>query len=738
MSKYIDFSEVFTKNYCEYSKYVIGNRAIPDLEDGCKPIHKRILWSMYVNNNTWDNKRIKANTAKGLVLGYSPHGDTSVYEAMVRFANDSVNLNLIDGKGAFGSITGRDVQPGADRYVEVRLSEIAKEYLKDIKLNIAGMKDNYDNTKLEPVYMPVTFPAILANPNKGIATGLATNICAFEIGELIDNTINIIDGKEGSIMIPTFSTGGSLIYNKEELNKIRLTGKGSIILRCKYEIKDNSIVITEIPYTTTREAIIEKVISLVKEGKIKDILDINDNTGKNGLKITIDLKKNCNKEFVLSQLLSNTTLQDSFNCNFTVLDNGFPKTLGTDDIIKKWILFRQKCITNKLLKDIKNKQSKLNILSGLKNVLLDIDKAINIIRKDYDAKNTLIKEFSLNEEQSEYILNMKLRNINKDYIIKQIKDIDCLNDEVEFLNNNINNIDYINSLIKDDLLRVKKLYSYKRKTDIIYEDDLKPLSKQSLIEDYNCRIAYTPTYIKKYKKVSEDQKIKEDEQFIELDIQSNNKDTLLIFTDKANRYRISVNDLGGVITPSKSYGVFIPSIVKLEPDEKIIKIVSIGDNAKGNMIFAFDNGKVAKVDIKSYLSANKKLLNCFNTNCKLLDLAYVECDTDIIMVSEEGKGLIFNTSKINSKASRNTQGNTAMKADRIISAKIGITQDNHIELITNKGRNKEILLDDVAETGKKNEERSWLKYLYGRIGNCGSFIINCRSNNDSIKSVKFI
>jgi DNA gyrase/topoisomerase IV subunit A len=331
MNNKIELHNIFTTNYTEYAKYTITDRAIPSLEDGCKNIHRRILWSMYVNKNTHDKNRVKANTAVGLCMGYSPHGNTSIYGAMVRFANDSVNLNLIDGKGAFSTKTSRDVDAGADRYVEVRLAPITQEYLKDIDKNIGGMKNNYDETKLEPIYLPVTFPTILCNPNLGIATGIASNICAFPLEDVIDNTINIIDNKEMKLMIPTFSTGGELIYNEKILKQIQDTGTGKLILNSKYEIKDDLIVVTEIPYTTTREVIIEKIIDLVKEGKTKSILDVNDHTGKDGLKITIKAKKNTNMEQLVQYLFKKTTLRDTFSCNFNVLDNNIPKTLGTKE-----------------------------------------------------------------------------------------------------------------------------------------------------------------------------------------------------------------------------------------------------------------------------------------------------------------------------------------------------------------------------------------------------------------------
>ena len=734
----IDFSEVFSKNYTEYAKYTINSRAIPNLEDGCKIIHRRILWSMYVNKNTWDKKRVKANTAVGLTMGYSPHGNTSIYGAMVRFANDSVNLNLIDGKGAFSSKTSRDVDAGADRYVEVRLAPIVKEYLKDIDKNIVEMKNNYDNTKLEPSLLPTTFPTILANPNLGIATGIACNICGFEISDLVDSTLNIIDGKEPNFMIPTFPTYGELIYDEKALKSIQETGKGKLILRATYHYEDNKIVITSIPYTTTREAIIEKIIDLVKDGKIKDIVDINDNTGRCGLKITINVKKNCDKDKLMAVLFNKTTLQDTFSCNFNVLDNGVPKTLGTNEIIKKWLIFRRKCLRRKIENDITTKGEKLNILLGLKEVLLDIDKAIEIIRKHSNPEEELMNIFRLNTEQAEYILSMKLRNINKDYIIKQIKDIDNLKQEVDFLRNNIDNIDYINNIIKDDLIRVKKNYSYERQTKIIYNDNFSNInSKQDLIEQYNWRIYYTNHYIKKYRKQSDNHKYKDTDTILG-DITTTNKSTLLLFTNKANRYKIPVYELS-TYTPSQ-LGDYVYNITTMDKDEQIIKVVSIPKDYKKDsyIVCVYDNGKVAKINIESYLSNNKKLQNCYNTDSKLIGIDYITKDVDIFLLSEEGKALTINTERINPKGSRTTQGTTGIKLNegyKCIASIIGVTKDYNFKLITEKGREKEFMLDDIVSS---ENERRLFDYIYGRNGNQGNFLINTRPTNDLITDFEIL
>lgn len=669
----IEFSNVFTKNYTEYAKYTIRDRAIPSLEDGCKTIHRRIIWSMYSNKNTWDRKRIKANTAVGLAMCLSPHGNSSIYGAMVRFANDSVNINLIDGKGAFSSKTSRDVNAGADRYVEVRLSPFAKEYLKDSDKNLAGMKHNYDNTKLEPILLPTTFPTILANPNLGIATGIACNICAFEISELIDTTINILNKKDTKYMIPTFSTGGQLIFNEEQLNLIKNKGKGKLTIRSTYEYEDDKIIITSIPYTTTREVIIEKIIDMVKKGELKDILDINDNTGREGLKITIEVKKSCDKDKLMRILFKKTTLQDIFSCNFNVLDNGVPKVLGTDAIIKKWIIFRQSCLKNKIEQDIQTKNDKLNILLGLKQVLLDIDKTIDVIRTNSKAKEELIKLFNINNEQVEYILNMKLKNINKDYIIKQIKDIDNLQKDVDFLKDNINNEKYINSLIEEDLLRVKKEYSYKRQTEIIYEDNIEEINDLDLIEDFTTTLVFTEQqYFKKCRRYSEEQNVKEGDA-VKTIIQDSNKSKVLFFSNQGNIYIKNIWELNE--NKPSVLGQYLPNLLPLETDETIMGMIST-NNYKGNSLIIYPDSHVALIDLEKGYYTKQNATRLKNSLAKKMELpiyiGQIIDDVDIELTDNFGKIKIVNTKDINRKDSRNAQGvttwNCKKKGWKIVSA----------------------------------------------------------------------
>ncbi|NFT08291.1 topoisomerase IV, partial [Clostridium botulinum] len=478
--------------------------------------------------------------------------------------------------------------------------------------------------------------------------------------------------KKPSIMIPTFPTGGELIYNEKELINIKNFGRGKIVLRATYYYKDNNIIISSIPYTTTREVIIEKIISMVKKGNIKDIIDINDNTGRCGLKITIKVKKNCDKDQLMSMLFKRTTLQDTFNCNFNVLDNGVPKVLGTDDIIKKWIIFRQSCIRNKVQQDIDNKNNKLNILLGLKEVLLDIDKTIDIIRNDNNSKDNLIKLFSLNMEQVEYVLNMKVRNINKGYILKQIDEIDSLQKEVDYLVENINNTEYINKLIKEDLVRVKKEYSYKRKTEIIYEDTISEIKQEDLIEDFTTTLILTEQqYFKKTKKYSENQKLKEDDTITTM-IQDSNRNKVMFLSDKGNMYLNNLYELDEN-TPS-SLGQYLPNLLPLDKDETILGMVS-SNNHNGYVLIVYEDGHAVRIPLLSYKTKTNrtKLSNCL-ADIKPILITQITDDINIELTDTFDKTKLIKTEDIPIKTSRNSQGKTMWNSKKqgfkIVSSKI--------------------------------------------------------------------
>ena len=451
--------DLLNTNCMEYAKYVITDRAIVDLRDGMKPIHRRILWYMY-KDGLHDNKsRTKSANACSSVLKYSPHGDSSVYQAAVRLANDSVNINLIDGKGSFGTITSRDTEPGASRYTEMRLAPITQDILKGIDKDIVDMVDNYDNSRKEPVVLPSALPMILLNPNLGIAVGLASNICGYHIQDICGNAARVMVGEESNVMHPEFSTGEYIIDNQKVFSQIHDTGRGSIRLRAKYKSDGNSISITNIPYTSTIESIIESVIEQVKKGTIKEVVDINDNSGLKGLEITIDVKKNTNIELLMEKLYKLTPLENTFSANFTVLHKGRPVVLGVKDILKYWCEFRVETAKRNILFDIDKLSSELELLYGLGKILTSIDECISTIKEstsDKDAILKLMKKYQLNLSQAEYVANTKIRSLNIDNINKQLNKIKDLEMKLNSSKQLLENEDDIRNMLSKEILDLGK------------------------------------------------------------------------------------------------------------------------------------------------------------------------------------------------------------------------------------------------------------------------------------------
>lgn len=734
-----EIGNIIEDNMMEYSQYIIKNRSLPCIYSGLKPIHSKILWTMYEDNIS---KFTKSETVAGRVMAYSPHG--SCYETIVNMVQKDRNLYpLIEGQGNFGSFCSNELMYASSRYTECKLSDLALDCMRGIDKNMVEMIDNYDNSKKMPQYIPVRFPQVLTMSHSGIAVGMASNTPSFNLEDVCNLTMDIILGKTPNPICPDFATGGYLVDNKNSILDINTKGIGSIELRAKYKKEGNTIIIYEIPYNSKVfvETIIDKIIDLIKCGKIKEITNVLNQGGYKGLSIEIECKKGVDLDKLMTKLYALTPLSSKFSCNMNVLVNKSPKVLGVFDIIKEWIVFRRECVRRGVRHDLGAKSSKLHFLKGLEKVILDIDKCISVIRnsEENEILTTLMSVFKIDENQAKEIATMQLRNINKKYILKQIKNIDDLKNEVRNLEYTLSNEELINNLIISDLQEIKSKYSKPRQTEILYESEIATtITKQDLIEDYNCRILYTSEgYIKKHLKQSENHKLKE-EDFILGDITSTNKSTLLIFTNKANRYRLPVHELE-TVTPS-SYGIYIKNIIDLEEDEQIIKIVSI-EKEIGNMCFVFDNGKIAKIGIKSYMSANKKLQNCYNTESNLIAIEYIENDVDVLMVSSEGKALIVNTDRFAAKGSRNSQGNVAIKLDdnlTCIGATISITQDNNFKITTAKGKKIMFMLSDVAPTNKPNEERTLFTYLQGRNGNTGNFVVNTRVSSDSVTEYKTI
>ena len=541
--------DLLNVNCMDYAKYVITDRAIIDIRDGLKPIHRRIIWSFYNDGLLYNKNRTKSANACSSVLKYSPHGDSSVYQAAVRLANDSVNINLVDGKGSFGTVTSRDIQPGAMRYTEMRLSPITQELIRDIDKGIVDMVDNYDSSRKEPVVLPVGLPMALINPNLGIAVGLASNICGYDLKEVCQNAAKVMLKEEPFIMYPEFSTGEYIINNQDMFKQIHNIGRGTIRLRAKYKVENDSIVITNIPYTSTRESIIESVIDLVKSGTIKEVIDINDNSGIKGFDITIDIKKNTNIEMLMEKLYKLTPLENTFSANFTVLHEGKPKVLGVKDILKYWCEFRIETMQRTLDYNINKLNSELMLMKGLSEILINLDECIKIIRdaeSDEECIQSLMNKYNLNKIQAEYISNIKLRNLNKSSIQKQLLKIKNLEEKLKYSTELRNNENDIRRLLAEELISLGNKYSKPRKSELLDIADSKPI-EDILIEDYNLKILLSKEgYLKKVKltslRGSSEYKFKDGDSLLSLRL-TTNKNDLLIFTTKQNCYKLKIHEI---------------------------------------------------------------------------------------------------------------------------------------------------------------------------------------------------
>lgn len=724
--------EVIEDNKMGFSQYVIKNRALPNVYSGMKPIHEKIIWSMFFNK-TFDFT--KSLSVAGDAMKYTPHG--SPYETMVYMAQEDRHIyNLLIGHGNFGSATSTKIQYGADRYTEVKLSELAIDCLEGIKHDMVDMINNYDNSRKLPKHIPTKYPLILTMASSGMAEGMANNSPSFNLEEVCNATILALQDKEIPMLIPDFATNGFIINDKHIIEQINKKGTGAVVLRSKWHSDGNDIIITEIPYgvKVSVESIMNKIIELYKKGKLKEINDVKDLTDKDGLRIKILCKKNTNHEKLMNNLFKVTQLESNFSCNMNVLVKKEPKVLGVHDTIKEWIKFRRDCILRGLSYDIKIKELEYNKLLALKSILLDIDKSIDIIRHTDNPQDELMKYFKIDDIQSEFILSKPLRQINEKDILKQLKDIDDKKSELDILKETVKSQVKMDEIIINDLKETVKKFKQPRRTIIIETSEIIQIPQEEFIEEYNCRIFYTNKYIKKHLKQSDNHKVVEGNTILG-DFTTTNKSTLLIFTNKERRYRIQCSDLEQY-QPS-THGTFVPKLLGFEDDEEIIKTVSI-EKPTGFILVAYDDGNLAKIKIDKYMSSYKKLEKCYSSKSKVLDIYYSEKDVDILMVSDEGKGIIFNSSNFNAVGSTNSQGNVGMKLNedgKVISVIIDINKEFKFELETFKGKNKSFMLSDVAPTNKTNEERTLYDYLYSKRGNQGNFLINTRSTQDEVISL---
>ncbi len=664
--------ETLETNYMPYAMSVIVSRAIPEI-DGFKPSHRKLLYTMY-KMGLLTGRLTKSANVVGSTMKLNPHGDMAIYETMVRLTEGHQALlhPFVESKGNFGRQYSRDMAFAASRYTEVKLSGVCTEIFRDIDKNTIDMVDNYDGSLKEPTLLPTSFPNVLVNPNQGIAVGMASNICSFNLSEICDAAIAVMKDADTDLTeilkAPDFSTGGDVVYNREQMSEIYKTGRGSFKIRGRYtyDKKSNCIDITEIPYTTTVEAIIEKIIELLKAGKLKEVSDIRDETDKKGLKITIDLKKGTDPQKLMAKIYKLTPLQDSFGCNFNILVEGSPMVLGVNDILCEWLRFRKNCIKRSLRFDINKKSEKLHLLRGLEKILLDIDKAIKIVREtdeDEMVVPNLMKGFNIDEIQAEYVAEIKLRNLNKEYILKRTQEIENLEKEIEELSETLASNAKIERLISKQLKEISKKFGQERKTGIISEEDTQEIEVLEEIPDYPVKLFRTrENYLKKISLVSlrtsGEHKLKEDDEIIQ-EIECNNRSEVIFFSSSGEAYKIKAHDIPD--TKASLLGEFIPNLLGMGTGEITLGMTAT-DDFKGWMLFAFENGKIAKVPLKAYETKQnrKKLSNAFSDKSPLAKIYHILEDCDMVIMSSIGKALVFNTSAVPEKTTKNSQGVSVM------------------------------------------------------------------------------
>lgn len=673
------------ENYMPYAMSVILSRAIPEI-DGFKPSHRKLLYTMY-KMGLLTGGRTKSANIVGQTMRLNPHGNSAIYDTMVRLSRgyEALLHPYIDSKGNFGKFYSRDMAWAASRYTEAKLDSICSELFKDIDKDTVDFVDNYDNTMKEPALLPATYPSVLVNANTGIAVGMASSICSFNLKEICDTTIALMKNADHDISstlpAPDFSGGGQIIYDKRVFDEIYKTGRGSFKMRSKYSYDKsaNCLDITGIPQSTTSEAIIEKVIQLVKAGKLKEISDIRDETGLDGLKITIDLKRGTDPDKLMLKLYKMTPLEDSFSCNFNVLIGGVPRVLGIKELLDEWIAFRVECVRRRTYFDLNKKKDKLHLLKGLQAILLDIDKAIKIVRETPEESRVvpnLMAGFGIDEVQAEYVAEIKLRHLNREYILKRTEEIENLEKEIAELEGVLASKAKIKKIIEKELAEVGKRFGQPRKSILIYADEIQTADEEEEAPDYSVNIFYTKEgYFKKILpqslRMSSEQKLKEGDS-VAYSNECSNNDELLFFTDKAQVYKTKVNEFKE--TKASTLGDYVPAKLNMDEGENSIYAVNTKDY-KGYMIFAFENGKIAKVPLSAYETKTnrKKLTGAYSDKSPIADIIYVKEDCEIMLTSSQGRVLLFNTGAIAEKASRSTIGVNVLalkKGHRLISAKL--------------------------------------------------------------------
>ena len=666
-------SETLEINYMPYAMSVIVSRAIPEI-DGFKPSHRKLLYTMY-KMGLLNGGRTKSANIVGQTMRLNPHGDAAIYETMVRLArgNETLLHPFVDSKGNFGKVYSRDMAYAASRYTEAKLDGICGEIFKDIDSDTVDMVDNYDATMKEPSLLPTTFPNVLVSANQGIAVGMASNICSFNLKEVCDTAIALMKNPDHDILEtlpgPDFSTGAELLFDEAATREIYSTGRGSFRLRAKwrYVKEGNLIEITEIPYTTATEVIMDKVAELIKAGKIREIADMRDETDLGGLKLTIDLKRGVDPDKLMQKLFRMTTLQDSFPCNFNILIAGMPRVMGVGEILDEWTAWRTDCIKRRLFFQIGKKEEKLHLLKGLERILLDIDKAIRVIREtemDSEVVPNLMIEFGIDEIQANFVAEIKLRNINKEYILKQTKAISQLEQEIADMRATLDSPRKLKNVIISELQEVSKKYGQPRKTEILYNvSETAAEDEEEPVPDYPVTVFLSKEgYLKKITaqslRMSGEQKFKEGDS-LSFTRETTNRAEFLVFTDKFQCYKSRLSDFDD--GKASLLGDYLPQKLGFEPGENLVSLQFCGDY-KGFVLFFFENGKAAKVPLSAYETKTnrKKLTGAYSDKSPLAAAMVLEEDAQIALYSSDGRAAVFSTAQLLPKTTRNTQGVAVM------------------------------------------------------------------------------
>ena len=661
------------ENYMPYAMSVILSRAIPEI-DGFKPSHRKLLYTMY-KMGLLNGARTKSANIVGATMKLNPHGDSAIYDTMVRLSRgyEALLHPYVDSKGNFGKFYSRDMAWAASRYTEAKLDKICNELFRDIDKDTVDFVDNYDNTMKEPSLLPVAFPSVLVNTNTGIAVGMASNICSFNLKEICETTAALIRDPNHDVMqtlpAPDFIGGCQIIYDENALRQVYETGKGGIKLRARYQYDKsaNCIDVLSIPSTTTCEVIIEKIIDLVKAGKIKDIADVRDETGIDGLKITIDLKRGVDPDRLMAKLYRFTTLEDSFSCNFNVLIGGVPRVLGVKALLEEWIAFRIECVRRRTYFDRNKKAEKLHLLKGLEAILLDIDKAVKIVREtDEEAEvvPNLMIGFGIDEVQAEYVAEIKLRHLNREYILKRTAEIEALEKEIAELDEILKSKTRIKTIIVKELKEIAEKYGQPRKSIIIYEDIVSYTEEKDDAPDYPVNLFFTKEgYFKKITpqslRMSSNHKLKDGDEIAQTCEFSNNGE-LLFFTDKCQVYKAKAADFAD--TKASTLGDYVPAKLGMDEGENAVYMVATKDY-KGILLFAFENGKLAKVPLEAYQTKTnrKKLTGAYSDKSPLAGMVFFTEDKEFLLKASSGRMLLIHSGAINLKTTRSTQGVAVMK-----------------------------------------------------------------------------